>query len=225
MTLRNLLIPFGLRPKKPSEGTRYGEVNDRTMAAAIDVMLLYLLLGRVSRVINDKVFAYFGIQPLGYDLHANNWAALKQVLWEVRVPWSITNGIIVLLMGLLIVMCQMAYNTTPGKWLLGLKIVRHETLAPLARWRYILRFFGYLVSCAPLMMGVLWMNFNKQHRGWHDYIAGTVVINTRPHDWYWSQVKRGFRKLRGKPDPLAVKEAVREPAAAQRHGDGDQPVE
>jgi uncharacterized RDD family membrane protein YckC len=225
MTIRNLFVPFGLRPKKISEGTRYGDVNDRTMAAAIDVMLLYVLLGTISDRINEKVFALFDMQPLGYDINAHNWAALKQVMWEVRWPWSIANAILVLLMGVLIVTCQMAYGTTPGKWLLGLKIVRHGTLAPVARWRYVLRFFGYIVAGVPLTIGFLWMNFNKQRRGWHDYIAGTVVINTRPHGWLWQQVKRGYRKLRGRPDPLAVEQPVGEPAAEQGHHDGEQPVE
>lgn len=225
MTVRSFFVPFGLKPKKPSDGVRYGDVNDRTMAAAIDIMLLYLLLGTLSQRINEKIFAYFGMQPLGDNIHANDWAALKQVMWEVRWPWLVTNIIVALIMGLLIVVCQIACGTTPGKYVLGLKIVRKGTLAPVARWRYVLRFFGYIVSCVPLMIGIVWMNFNKQRRGWHDFIAGTVVINTRPHGWLWMQVKRGYRKLRGKPAPLAVEQPVGEPAAEQGHGNGDKPVE
>jgi uncharacterized RDD family membrane protein YckC len=221
--MREFFVPFGLKPKKPAEGTRYGDLNDRTMAAAIDIMLLYLLLGKLSERLNGKVFAYFGMQPLGYNLHADSWTALRHVMWEVRWPWLVTNGILIVIMGMLIVACQMAYDTTPGKYVFGLRIVRHGSLAPVSRWRYLLRFFGYIVACAPAMIGMLWMNFNRQHRGWQDYIAGTVVINTRPHGWLWQQIKRGYRKLRGRP--LLVKETVSEPAAEQRHDDGDQPVE
>ena len=222
--IRNYFVPFGLKPKKLSDAQRYGEVNDRTMAAAIDVMLLYLLLGSLSQYISDKVFAYFGMQPLGYNLHVDNWTTLKHVLWEVRWPWGVTNLIVVLMMGLVIIACQMAYGTTPGKYLLGLKILRKGTLAPVVRWRYILRFLGYFLACPPLMLGIVWMNFNKEHRAWQDYIAGTVVINTRPRGWYWMQLKRGYRFVRGKK-PLAVEQPVSEPAAEQGHGDSNKPVE
>ncbi len=228
--MRNLLVPFGLKPKKVNLGPRYGDVNDRNMAAVIDVMLLYLLLGKISDRIMKYVFAYFHQQPLGYDnVHANSYKELihvvAQLMWDARWPLGLTYIITTLMMGVLMVAFQLAYETTPGKWLLGLKIVRYKTLEPVARWRYIARFLGYYVSAAPIMLGFLWMNFNKQRRGFHDYIAGTVVINTRPQGWYWNHVKRGYRKLRGKPQPLPVEQSVSEPAAEKRHGDGDKPVE
>ena len=222
MTIRNYFVPFGLKPKKLSDGLRYGDANDRMMASAIDVMLLYVLLHRITEYINAKLFIYYNMQSLDAYAHVNNWKQFAQMVWESRGPLLATNGIFVLMIGLLLITCQMAYRTTPGKWLLGLRIVRHETLEPIARWRYIVRFFAYFVSCVPAMLGIVWMNFNKQRRGWHDYMAGTVVINTRPRGWLWLQVKRGFRKLRGKP--LLVEQPVSEPAAEQRHGDGDKPI-
>jgi len=154
-------------------------------------------LAGISQIISDKVFITFGFAPLSHNIAVSSYGELAQALWAVRVPWLVSNGIVIGLMGLFIVACQMAYGTTPGKWLLGLKIVRHETLEPVAHWRYAVRFLAYIPAAAPLMLGIFWMLFNKKRRGWHDYMAGTVVIHTRPKGWYWQQVKRGYRWVRG----------------------------
>lgn len=219
--MRHFFVPFGLKPQKPEDGVRYADTNDRSMAAAIDIALLFYLLNRPSQMITEKVFAYFGQTPLGYDSQINSFAALSQVIWTARYPWVISNGLILLLMGLFVVLCQMAYGTTFGKWLLGLKIVHHKTLEAPARWRYALRFLAYIPACLPLMLGVFWMSFNKQRRGWHDYIAGTVVLSTRPRGWYWGKLKQGYRKLF---PSRTVKEAIAEPPAEQCHEDGKPPV-
>ena len=225
--MRSWFVPFGLRPKPEETGPRYGDTNDRTMAAVIDIALLFLLLNRISQTISDKVFAAFELSPLGSNAHAANFSEMAKILWEVRYPWLISNGIIVGLMALFVISCQMAYGTTPGKWLLGLKIVRHKTLEPIASWRYVLRFLAYIPASAPLMLGVIWMSFNKQRRGWHDYIAGTVVINTRPKGWYWQKVKLGYRWLMGKmrPSSRLAEKPMGEPSAKQGHEDGSKPID
>jgi uncharacterized RDD family membrane protein YckC len=38
------------------------------------------------------------------------------------------------------------------------------------------RFLGYLASGLPLSLGFLWILLNKKRRGFHDFIAGTVVV-------------------------------------------------
>jgi len=35
---------------------------------------------------------------------------------------------------------------------------------------------GYLVAAAPALLGFLWAAINRKHRGWHDYISGTMVV-------------------------------------------------
>ena len=39
-----------------------------------------------------------------------------------------------------------------------------------------LRAVGYLVSGALFNLGFIWVAFDKRKQGWHDKIAGTVVI-------------------------------------------------
>ena len=40
----------------------------------------------------------------------------------------------------------------------------------------LLRTAGYFIAAAPAMIGILWAAFNRQHRGWQDFLSGTVVV-------------------------------------------------
>jgi len=66
-------------------------------------------------------------------------------------------------------------GATPGKMLIKAKIVNAETLAPASTGRLIGRFFAYIVSCI-FMLGFIWIAFDKRKQGWHDKLAGTVVV-------------------------------------------------
>jgi uncharacterized RDD family membrane protein YckC len=66
---------------------------------------------------------------------------------------------------------------TPGKALMGLRIVRQDG-RPLSFWRAWLRFIGYSISALPFFLGFIWILFDRQHEGWHDKIANTHVIYT-----------------------------------------------
>jgi uncharacterized RDD family membrane protein YckC len=32
---------------------------------------------------------------------------------------------------------------------------------------------------APLMLGIIWVAFDKRKQGWHDKLAGTVVVRIK----------------------------------------------
>jgi uncharacterized RDD family membrane protein YckC len=42
--------------------------------------------------------------------------------------------------------------------------------------RLVLRLACYLLSALPLYLGFVWIAFDRRKQGWHDKIAGTVVI-------------------------------------------------
>jgi uncharacterized RDD family membrane protein YckC len=63
---------------------------------------------------------------------------------------------------------------TPGKMLLGLKVLSTDgTLIGFGI--AFLRSVGYLVS-SILYIGFIWAAFDRRKQGWHDKIAGTVVV-------------------------------------------------
>lgn len=66
---------------------------------------------------------------------------------------------------------------TPGKTLLGLQVVSADG-SPISFGISFLRAVGYLVSSLLLTIpiGFIWAAFDKRKQGWHDKIAGTVVI-------------------------------------------------
>ena len=71
-------------------------------------------------------------------------------------------------------------SATPGKMILGIKIVDSETHDKVPNSRLILRYVGYYVSTIGLLLGFLWVAWDKRKQGWHDKIAGTVVIYGKP---------------------------------------------
>ena len=72
-------------------------------------------------------------------------------------------------------------ESTPGKMAFGIRIVDASTGKHASTGQYVGRYFGYFVSTIPLGLGLLWVAFDERKQGWHDKLAGTVVIrSTRP---------------------------------------------
>jgi len=69
---------------------------------------------------------------------------------------------------------------TPGKMALKLKIVDAKTGNKLSLGQAIGRYFAYIVSMLPFFLGFIWIGIDPKKQGWHDKLAGTVVI--RSHD-------------------------------------------
>ncbi len=68
------------------------------------------------------------------------------------------------------------YGATPGKLAVGLRIVDATSGATPSTGRLVLRLLCYLLSAAPLYLGFLWIAVDRRRQGWHDKIAGTLVI-------------------------------------------------
>jgi len=70
------------------------------------------------------------------------------------------------------------YLGTPGKMALKLKIVDAKTGKKMTTGQAIGRYFAYLVSIIPFCLGFIWIGIDSRKQGWHDKLAGTVVIKT-----------------------------------------------
>jgi len=92
-----------------------------------------------------------------------------------RRAWDVLTW---LLIGVVVVGFWRYYGATPGKLALGLKVVDARTGGQPATGRLVLRFLCYLVSALPLYLGFLWIAVDRRKQGWHDKIAGTVVIHS-----------------------------------------------
>lgn len=65
---------------------------------------------------------------------------------------------------------------TPGMRMTGIKVVRDSDGGPITWGPAILRLIGYWVNSIVFYIGFIWIFVDKRKRGWHDLIAGTVVI-------------------------------------------------
>ncbi|MCP4387621.1 MAG: RDD family protein [Gammaproteobacteria bacterium] len=67
-------------------------------------------------------------------------------------------------------------SATPGKMIMGIKIVDAKTLDKASTGKLLLRYMGYYISMIPLFLGIFWVGWDQRKQGWHDKIAGTLVI-------------------------------------------------
>ena len=67
-------------------------------------------------------------------------------------------------------------SATPGKMIIGAKIVDAETGRAPSGAQLVGRFFAYIVSMIPLGLGFLWIAFDRRKQGWHDKLAKTLVV-------------------------------------------------
>ena len=67
-------------------------------------------------------------------------------------------------------------GATPGKMLTKAKIVKASDFGRPSAGQLTGRFFAYLVSFVPACLGFLWIALDKHKQGWHDKLAGTVVV-------------------------------------------------
>jgi uncharacterized RDD family membrane protein YckC len=78
-----------------------------------------------------------------------------------------------------IIVFWIARQATPGKMAIRAKIVDADTGAPMTRAQAIGRYLGYYVSLFGLGFGFFWVGWDKRKQGWHDKLAGTVVVRSR----------------------------------------------
>lgn len=70
-------------------------------------------------------------------------------------------------------------QATPGKMMLGLRVIDARSGASLRVSQAILRYLGYYLATIPLGIGIIWVALDERKQGWHDKMAGTLVVYHR----------------------------------------------
>ena len=56
------------------------------------------------------------------------------------------------------------------------KIVDAKTGEKPTLTQFIIRYLGYFVAVIPLGLGIFWVAWDSKKQGWHDKMAGTLVV-------------------------------------------------
>ena len=140
-----------LPPREP----RYVGFWVRLVATVIDTLIVSVVVGLI-------LFSIFGSSYVQLSTQGQTmWA---DVLFQVVLP------------AVAAILFWRFRGATPGKMVFSARIVDADTLAPASTGKLIGRYFAYIASIIPLFLGFLWIAFDKRKQGWHDKIAGTVVV-------------------------------------------------
>ncbi len=67
-------------------------------------------------------------------------------------------------------------QATPGKMAVKARIVDANTGGTPSVGQLVGRYFGYILAALPFGLGLLWVAWDPRKQGWHDKLAGTVVV-------------------------------------------------
>lgn len=70
-------------------------------------------------------------------------------------------------------------SATPGKMAIAATIVDARTGGKPSTRQFVIRYFAYGLSLLALGLGYLWIVFDARKQGWHDKLAGTVVVKRK----------------------------------------------
>jgi len=122
----------------------------------------------------DITLTVLAISPILWLLHARDHYATDVLIVgpaEILVSW--------MLPAIAVLSFWTSRHATPGKMAISAIIVDEKTGAPPSLGQHIGRFLGYFIAVMPLGLGLIWVAFDRKKQGWHDKLAGTLVVRTR----------------------------------------------
>ncbi len=158
----------------------------RFIASLIDTVVLALPLLLFIFIISGG--EYLNISNLIKAFKAAQEANVQTSLYYLNLHnnnsfmWEIVSEI--LMASILTIFWKNFRGATPGKRVVGIKIVDAKTFGSITVLQSVIRFIGYVLSAIPLCFGFLMIGFTKDKKALHDLLAGTCVIyDTKDFDF------------------------------------------
>ena len=146
----------------PAPAPRWAGCGLRAAAKIIDLLLLNLITSPLLVIV--MIWAGVRRTPEGLpDLRFITWASISLSLLLLAAQAGYHIGFIV------------RWGATPGKQLLGLRVVRADG-GRVGAWRASGRYLGEMVSSSLCWLGYVLALFDDEKRTLHDQLAGTRVI-------------------------------------------------
>lgn len=134
---------------------------------------------RVGAALIDTVLTCLIIWPILSLIYPDYWVSERMVQGpaDVLLSW--------VLPAVAVLLFWIKRQATPGKMAIGARIVDARTGAAASPRQLLIRYLGYFPAALPLLIGLIWVAFDPRKQGWHDKLAGTVVVrrkggNTEP---------------------------------------------
>lgn len=154
------------------EDTEYANFDVRLYASVIDLGFLTLIIFPLQILYDffnkTKTPSLEEIEQLSKDEALALTASIMQ-----------DTFIQLLIVSVILIIIWWKYGTTPGKKILGLRIVHASTHQRPHIGQWIMRVIGYILSALPLTLGFFLMYIDKRKQCLHDKIANTVVLRER----------------------------------------------
>jgi uncharacterized RDD family membrane protein YckC len=130
---------------------------------------------RVAALILDYVLFSSILFLINYSIHGTDY--LRWTMNPQRTTYNITDALLTfVLWPAVIALFWVKMAATPGKLLLGCRVVDAATFKPLRFGQALLRCFSYVISFIPLCFGFICVAWDARKQGLHDKIARSVVI-------------------------------------------------
>ncbi|EGZ51346.1 RDD family protein [Neisseria wadsworthii] len=129
---------------------------------------------RTVAVIIDTIILMIVILPLMYLIYGDAYFAVSD---EIRYSFGFWDTFLNhIFPAIFTLFFWNKFAATPGKMLLALKVVDAKTGEDIDLRQSIIRYIGYFIAILPLFLGLIWVAFDKRKQGWHDKMAGTVIV-------------------------------------------------
>ncbi|SHK25239.1 Uncharacterized membrane protein YckC, RDD family [Clostridium cavendishii DSM 21758] len=139
----------------------------RFLAYLIDAIIVGLVVGGIFWLIGfDKVFS-------DYVSNSRDISGKIEFLgWKNKLNWSSFLVYCIYCS----VMEGSKLQATLGKRIMGIRVIKDDG-EDLTMATSLIRNMFKIISYIPCSLGFIWILFSSEKKGWHDYIAKTVVID------------------------------------------------
>jgi len=126
---------------------------------------------RVAATIVDNILIILVTLPLLYAIYGAEYFTseeLNQGTMDILISY--------ILPAIAVIIFWQYKQATPGKMLFNARIVDAKTGKKPSTGQWVIRYLGYIPSTLVFGLGFLWVALDKKKQGWHDKMAGTVVV-------------------------------------------------
>ncbi len=154
----------------PAPGVEFAGHGARLLAYIIDSLIVIAIFALL-----------FIVGAAALSTSFSSWAATVEGEASIIRSGIWVVPLILFVLGTIVVLLYFPFfwargGQTPGMRPFGLRVVRDQDGGRIGWGTALLRLLGMYVASAVFYLGFVWIFVDKRRRGFHDLIAGTVVV-------------------------------------------------